>query len=257
MTDTSSGTKRVLVTGAGGRVGRAICPLLAARYSLRLMYRAGEPALPDVAPPHEIVAGELSDLASVRAAVRGSEVVLHLAASVSMHVPWQDALEVNVKGTWHVLEAMRLEGVRRIVYASSNHATGGWELEGVACDAGTALRGDSHYGASKAMGEVLARLYVDQFGMSAICLRIGSFRPEPEDVRQLSTWLSPRDMAQLVSRSIDSPLRWGVYYAISGNTRRYWDIDAAVAQLGYAPEDDGERHAPRFRTSVSCDSGKT
>jgi uronate dehydrogenase len=244
-----SATRRVLVTGAGGRVGRAIVPLLATRYALRLMYRPGETVPGEIAAPHEAIAAELSDPQSLRAAVRGVDAVLHLAAAVSMHVPWDSALETNVRGTWHVLEAMRLEGVHRIVYASSNHATGGWEQEGIGCDSGTPLRGDSHYGASKAMGEVLARLYADQFGIGAICLRIGSLRPAPEDARQLATWLSPRDMAQLAWRSIDSPLHWGVFYAISGNTRRYWDIDAAMTQLGYAPEDDGERHASRFHAA--------
>lgn len=246
MSNPAHALRRILITGADGRVGRAIRPFLSPQYALRLMQRTGEPA-PNPALSEEVVAADLLDLESVRRAVRGMDAVLHLAAAVSMDTRWQDALEVNVKGTWHVLEAMRQEGVGRIVYASSNHATGAWELEGIPCDSGTPLRGDSHYGASKAIGEILARLYVDQFAMSAICLRIGSFRPEPENERQLSTWLSPRDMAQLASRSLDSSLRWGAFYAISRNTRRYWDIGAAISELGYAPQDDAETYASRFR----------
>lgn len=235
----------VLITGASGRIGRAIGPALGRRYALRLLQKPGD-ALRIDGIPGDVVSGDIRSLEDMRLVMRGVDAVVHLAASVAMTVDWQDALDVNVVGTRNVLEAMRLEGVSKIVHASSNHATGQWERLEVACGPDTPLRGDSYYGAAKAMSEIVVRLYVDLHGFSAVCLRIGSFRPEPEDARQLSTWISPRDMAQLVWRSIESSARWGVHYAISGNTRRYWDIDSAIEQLGYRPEDDAERFAHRF-----------
>ncbi len=105
------------------------------------------------------------------------------------------------------------------------------------------VRPDSLYGVSKAFGEALGRYYADAHGLSVICLRIGSFQPAPRSQRMLATWLSPRDCAQLVWRSIESALPFGIFYGISGNTRRYWDISNAQHLLGYQPEDDAERYA--------------
>ena len=105
------------------------------------------------------------------------------------------------------------------------------------------VRPDSYYGVSKCFGEALGRYYVDAFGLSVICLRIGSFQPRPRGERQLATWISYRDTAQLVWRGIESDLPFGIFYGISGNTRAYWDIANARELLGYAPEDDAETHA--------------
>ena len=106
-------------------------------------------------------------------------------------------------------------------------------------------RPDSYYGASKAFGEDLGRYYVDRFGLEVICLRIGSFQAEdfirnrPSD-RFLSTWLSHRDCVQLVRRSIEVELDFGIFYGISANKRAYWDIQNARDLLGYEPEDNAE-----------------
>ena len=107
------------------------------------------------------------------------------------------------------------------------------------------VRPDSFYGVSKACGEVLARYYADALGLSVICLRIGSFQAEPRNARMLATWLSPRDCAQLIGRSVETDLRFGIFYGISGNTRRCWDISEARRLLGYEPQDDAEDHAAR------------
>ncbi len=238
--------KTVLITGASGRIGKSLRTLLAGRYRLRLQQRAGGSSLDTAGADEEIVTADLTDLDAMRGAVRGADAVIHLAASPGVRDPWAAILPNNLIGQYHTLEAMRLEGVPRIVFASTNHVTGMAERDKRPCYPDMPVRPDSLYGASKAWGEALARHYVDEFGMGAICLRIGSFQPEPKDVRQLATWLSPRDMAQLAWRSIETPATWGIFYAISGNTRRYWDIGPTQDVLGYVPEDDGERFAGKF-----------
>jgi hypothetical protein len=151
--------------------------------------------------------------------------------------------DANVDGTFKVFEAARLAGVRKIVFASTNHVTGMYERAGQPVNPEMVIRPDSLYGVSKAFGEALGRFYVDQYGLSVICLRIGSFQPMPRNQRMLSTWLSPRDCAQLVWRAIESGVDFDVFYGISGNSRRYWDISNAQSLLGYAPEDDAEAFA--------------
>jgi uronate dehydrogenase len=235
--------KHVLITGASGTIGSDLREFLTGRYQLRLQERPGGKPVGPARPDEEIVQAELADLAAMRAAVRGVDAVVHLAASASGQTPWDTVLHNNIIGMYTTLEAMRQEDVRRMVFASTNHVTGYHELKGRPCYPDMPIRPDSYYGASKAFGEALARYYVDEHGLEVICLRIGSYQPAPRGVRQLSTWLSPRDMAQLTWRAIESPLTWGIFYAISGNARRYWDIGPTQDQLGYEPEDDAERYA--------------
>ena len=91
--------------------------------------------------------------------------------------------------------------------------------------------------------KALGRYYSDAYGMSVICLRIGSYLAKPEVPRNLATWLSPRDMAQAASLAIETDIKFGIYYTISNNKRRYWDISSAQRELGYAPEDNAEDYA--------------
>jgi len=238
--------KKVLMTGASGAIGVSLRDLLADRYALRLQERPGGQPVGPARAGEEIVEANIADLAEMRAAVRGTDAVIHLAASSAVGTPWDDALQNNIVGIYTTLEAMRQEGVRRMVFASTNHVTGYNELKGRPCYPDMPVRPDGFYGASKAFGEALGRFYVDEHGLEVICLRIGSWQPEPKNKRSLSTWLSPRDMAQLAWRAIETPLTWGIFYAISGNARRYWDIGPTQEQLGYEPEDDGERFASRF-----------
>lgn len=237
--------KKVLMTGVSGMIGTSLRELLKERYALRLQERPGGKAIGPAREGEEIVRTDLTDPDGMRAAMRGCEAIIHLAASSAVQTPWEDALRNNIVGQYNVLEAMRHEGVRRMVFATTNHVTGFYELKGRPCYPDMPVRPDGYYGASKAFGEALARFYVDEHGLEVICLRIGSWLPEPKNVRNLSTWLSPRDMAQLTWRAIETPLTWGIYYAISGNKRRYWDIGPTQELLGYEPEDDAERYADR------------
>jgi nucleoside-diphosphate-sugar epimerase len=120
------------------------------------------------------------------------------------------------------------------------------------------VRPDSYYGVSKAYGEAMARFYVDHHGLSAVCLRIGSWTgddaamapkqlwdPALDDVpealanrrRYRGTWLSDRDGVHLVECAIDTPKRWFLCYGISNNARKFWDIEHARAGIGYDPQD--------------------
>ncbi|MFL5844598.1 MAG: NAD-dependent epimerase/dehydratase family protein [Solirubrobacteraceae bacterium] len=237
--------KKVLMTGASGMIGVSLRDLLRDRYALRLQERPGGKSIGPAREGEEIVQADVVDLAAMRAAVRGVDAVVHLAASASGGTPWEGVLQNNIVGMHTALQAMRQEGVRRMVFASTNHVTGYYERELRPCYPDMPVRPDSYYGASKAFGEALARFYVDEYGLAVICLRIGSWLPEPTSTRHLSTWLSPRDMAQLTWRAVETPLNWGIFYAISGNARRYWDIGPTQELLGYRPEDDAERYADR------------
>jgi len=159
--------------------------------------------------------------------------------------PVEDAiLETNICGTYSVFEAARLEGCRRIVFASSNHAVGYYPVEQV-IGTDAPPRPDTFYGLSKAFGEGLGSLYHDRDGLEAVCLRIGSFVAEPTEPRHLWTWLSHRDGAQLVRRSLEAPdVGFLVVFGVSNNRRSLWRREG-WDRLGYEPEDDAEAFAAR------------
>lgn len=234
--------ERLLITGAAGEIGQLLRAGLRSQYQLRLADRSVIEPLHD---GEESVVADVCDLAAMEEAASGMDAVIHLAGNREPSAPWEVCYSVNMGGTYHVLEAARRQGVRRVVYASSNHVTGQYEAEGVFTRPDMPVRPDSLYGVSKAFGENLARFYADEFGLSVICLRIGSFRDRQAIIhrtndRILGAWLSPRDAVQLVSCSLRTTVNFGIYYGISGNTRAFWDLNNARADLGYQPEDDAE-----------------
>jgi len=92
-------------------------------------------------------------------------------------------------------------------------------------------------------GEALGSLYADKHGMEIFNIRIGNVNPQPIDKRRLAIWISPRDLAQLVTIGIEHPqVRFEIVYGISGNKRAWYDNSNAY-RLGYKPQDDSERFA--------------
>jgi len=167
--------------------------------------------------------------------------VLHLGG-LAGEADFHDLAAVNIVGTFHVLEAARRAGARRVVLASSNHVTGLYPTA-TTVDPEMPIRPDGLYGVSKAAVEALGRMYAEKLGLEVASLRIGSFEPAPCDQRQLSTWLSPADALAAFIAAMTAPgLRYAAFYAISRNTRRWWDLGAGEA-LGFVPRDDAERHA--------------
>ena len=237
--------KKVLITGAAGRIGQVMRAELKDRYDLRLMYHR---TVLEAVEGEEVAMGSVADMAAIEAAVDGVDAVVHMAGDPSTSAPWESVLEKNIQGVYCTYEACRKKGVKRVIFASTNHVTGFYEQDGAYTTPEMPERPDSLYGVSKAFGEDLGRYYVDEYGLEVICLRIGSFQPdsavrERKGDRILSTWLSHRDCVQLVRCGIEADVRFGIYYGISGNTRAYWDIQSARQELGYEPEDNAERLA--------------
>lgn len=232
---------RVLITGAAGNIGRTLRAHLKGRYALL--------RLTDIAPQEDAGAGEevatvdIGDMAALENSMRGIDCVIHLAG-VPEEAPWDKVLPLNIEGCYNVFEAARRAGVRRVVFASSNHAVGFHRRE-TFIDTRVEPRPDGRYGVSKVFGEAVGRLYADKYGLSVACLRIGSFRPDnrPSESRHLLTWISHRDMAQLARRCLEHPgYHFVVVYGVSNNLRNRWD-NTPVKFLGYRPQDNAEDFA--------------
>ena len=233
--------KRILITGAAGQIGRALRQGLRGSYGLM---RLSDIAAQDAARPgEEICSVDLRDVAALEASMQGIDCVVHLGG-VSTESSWDKVLPMNIEGCYNVFEAARSQGVKRVIFASSNHAIGFHRRERF-IDNTVVPRPDSRYGVSKVFGEALGRLYADKHGLSVACLRIGTFRQpdRPDEARQLLTWISHRDMVQLVRRCIDYPeYHFIVAYGVSNNLRSRWD-NSNVKFLNFRPQDDSEIYA--------------
>ncbi|WP_232628108.1 NAD-dependent epimerase/dehydratase family protein [Methylobacterium sp. Leaf118] len=233
---------RVLLTGAAGALGTELRRDGATWAShLRLTDRipVADPAAHEEDRPADLADGPaLLDLAE------GCDAIVHFGGQ-SREGPWSSVLPSNVVGTYNVYEAARQRGVGRVVYASSIHTVGFHERT-TPIDAAAPVRPDSLYGVSKTFGESLSRYYFDKFGIETVCLRIGSCFPEPNDRRHLITWLSYRDLRQLVFKALEAE-RVGHLIAMptSDNGPSFWD-DRAARILGFRPVDS----AAAFRDAV-------
>jgi uronate dehydrogenase len=235
-----SGAKveRVLLTGAAGGVGTRL------RRMLKGAYR--ELRLSDIATPKDVgkdetfVAADLADLAAVEKIVKGIDGIIHLGG-VSVEKPWEMIHPANIVGCYNLFEAARRHGVKRVVFASSNHVMGFYRRRRrVGTEA--LVRPDSRYGVSKAFGEALGALYADKYGLRVLCIRIGNFGDKPLDMRRMSIWISPDDLVQLIRIGLEHPeLRYEVVYGASDNARGWWDNGAAF-RLGYRPTGRAEDH---------------
>src|SRR5436853_221267 len=142
----------VLVTGAAGMIGKQLQGYLRERYRLRLLYhRSVLPAVGD----DEVLTGDVCDLATVEKAVEGVAAVVHLAGEPNQNATFDEVFEKNIRGTYNVYEAARLHGSPRVVFASTNHVAGWYELLKEYVTPDLPVRPDGFYGASKAYGEAL------------------------------------------------------------------------------------------------------
>lgn len=230
--------KKILITGAAGGVITRLRPLLRPFYRLRLSDRV---AVPDPTADEEVVAADLGDITAVRRSVAGVDGIVHFGG-YSLEADWATIHDANIVGAYNVFEAARLERVKRIVFASSNHVVGFYPKAQTVPIAVT-VRPDSRYGLSKAFGEALGSLYADKYGLEVLSIRIGHVLPKPFDRRRLAIWISARDLVQLVRIGLDHPeIRNDVIYGMSDNKRAWWD-NSSAARLGYKPLDRSEDYA--------------
>jgi len=230
--------KTLLITGATGDVGTHMRRELAGKYRLRLSDRR---PLKGLAKGESFVRADITKMADALKITKGVDAILHLGG-YSVEGPWEGILQANIIGCYNVFEAARRNGVRRILFPTSNHATGFYRRDQT-IDHRVYPKPDSRYGVSKVFGEALGSLYADKYGMEIFNMRIGNVNEKPIDKRRLSLLFTPRDMAQLVQIGIEHPdIRFEIVYGVSGNKRSWYD-NSNAARLGYRPQDDSEAYA--------------
>jgi uronate dehydrogenase len=238
-----SGMRRILLTGANGRMAAAMRPRLAEMFDEVVLYSRSD--MTELRGNERLVRGDLTDAVRLDAAAKGADAVVHLGGKADEST-FEEISQANIVGTYNVLEAARRASVRRFVYASSHHVTGFHPVESLVCES-SAVRPDSLYGVSKVFGEALGRLYADKWGLEVVCIRIGVCRQQPENSDQLRTWLSVRDSIALFEAALtaDIPDRYRVVYGVSDNSRTFWS-DRSARELGFTPQDSADEFAAEF-----------
>lgn len=240
---------RLLITGAAGMLGSVLRRHLQGRFPyLRLSDVA---PLGAAAPGEELLPCDLGDAAAVECLFEGVDACVHLGGH-SVEGDWPTVINANILGVINVWEAARKAGTRRILFASSNHAIG-FHARSRRIDHTAPARPDSRYGLSKAFGEDVAMYYANKHGISALCMRIGSARAEPEDERQLATWQSLPDFCRMIEAGLAADYVYEIVYGVSANRRSWWD-NSNAERLGYYPQDDAEAWAEKLAGRKSANA---
>lgn len=230
---------RLLITGAAGGLGSVLRERLK-DWQENLRLSDLEP-ISSAQNGEEIVQCDLADMKAVESLVNGCDYIIHLGG-IANEYKYEPILQANIMGTYNIYEAARKAGVKRILFASSNRATGNYDRS-TTVDAEMPYRPDSFYGVSKAYGEVLARYYFDKYGIETACVRFGSCFPEPVDKRMLATWMSYDDLESLVKRIFEvETLGFKTIYGVSNNKGVFWDNHLAD-DLGWQPKDSSDPFA--------------
>ena len=245
--------KNILITGGTGIIGNILKQELNKDYNISILDKINS------SDPNSFV-GDISDFNSIQKSFKNQDVVIHLAADRRSHGEWGSVMKNNIEGTYNVFEAAKKNGIKRIIFASSNHATGGFYLVPPWSDVFNGnfdkvppnyklinekdrIKPDGYYGVSKAFGEALGSYYSDFHNISSIHLRIGWVISDDDPTfssESLSLWLSHKDLAQITRKSVESPesLKYGVFYATSDNYWKIYSIEKAKKILGYKPSDN-------------------
>jgi nucleoside-diphosphate-sugar epimerase len=249
--------RKVLITGAAGLIGTVLTRGLGDRYEITGVDRARR-------RPPNVRRRNLARPGSLPSLLDGADAVVDLAGIADDRAAWRDVWKNNLPATMNVLEAAREAGVGRYVFASSNRVTGMYERDApwsaivagdyAGLDPGsipligprTPIRPDGPYALGKVLGEAAARWHAEAFGLSAICVRIGTVNPDdrPLKPRDFATLLTHADLLRLVECALEArgDLGFRVYYGVSRNTWRFWEIEDAADEIGYHPQDDAETY---------------
>ena len=246
--------KKVMITGIAGTVGEVLRRSLNGHWELKGIDLVPVPDVPTLL-------ADINDQDALVPAFKDAYAVIHLAANPMVAASWEEVVHANVLGTRSVFESARKANVRKIIFASSNHVTGLYETdepyksivegryENLKPDEIPMIthefpvRPSGPYGISKVFGEAVGRYYSEAFGMEVLCIRIGTVNHQdrPKNNRFYATLLTHRDLSTLVEACLRAEgVSFDIFYGVSDNTWRFWDISHPREVLGWIPQDNAE-----------------
>lgn len=240
--DAEDQVRSILITGASGNLGQKLRAAWGDAYDLVLIDAGGD-------DDAEVVVADLAEWdESWVGLFEGVDTVIHLAANPSEHASWESLTRPNLDALCNVFNAAALAGVDRVIFASSNHAMGGYrDLGDMPITADLPPRPGNPYGAAKLFGERLGKSFAHAFQTTVVALRLGWVqeganlpRSLPDDWSR-SIWLSNEDLIRLFDCAVEAELETGEFvlvHGMSNNSGTRWDLLEAAQRLGFEPEDD-------------------
>lgn len=240
--------KKVLITGAAGRIGTGLIPAFKKTYDLILADLALEKLRVFQAEHVTLFELDILDKDACLEVCKDVDTVIHLAADPSPASSFEEVRTINMDGTYHMMSAAHEQGCRRFIYASSIHAVKGYPKDQQVTTS-SPVRPLDYYGVSKVFGEALGNYYGYQTSLEVIAVRIGGFTSldylhgqeiEPEPY-QRSSYISKRDMVHLMQRCVEAELShpFEIVHGVSDNSFKFLDLTDTKEKIGYAPKDDG------------------
>ncbi len=243
--------QKIIIVGSKGVIGKILCNSLSSEFDIYGIDVINE----NKDRYYQTDISDFDSLKSIFEKIKEIKGIIHLAADSRINADWNSILKNNIIGTKNIYECARISKIKKIIFASSNHVTGCYE--GIPPELhnkqnqklitiNDPIKPDSLYSISKAFGEAIARYFFEVHGISSICLRIGSVETDDnpkkdKTKRMLKTWLSHRDLIQLIKKSLESTVGFGIYYGVSNNKDCFWDFSNAEKELGYKPIDDASK----------------
>ena len=243
--------RRVLVTGAAGRIGSYFAEHSQEKYDLRLMVQT-HADIAKIERYGEVVVGDLLDIERLKTVCEGVDTVVHMAGEPDPSATWQNLLDANIIGTYNLFVAAKAAGCRRVIHASSIHAVSGYAPD-VQVKTSEPVNPGDLYGVSKCFGEALGRYMAEKENLSVIAIRIGAFQPienaqKADGLSLLDAFVSHRDLNQLINKCVDvEHLQFAILHGLSDNRFKRLDISDARELVGYAPQDDATQELPQLR----------
>lgn len=244
-------TKRVGITGANGTIGGVLIEALENEFELVGFDREEGARTTFVA--------DLTQSGQVKGIFHGLDAIIHLAADGDPSASWASVRENNIEATYNVLEECCISGVKRVVFATTNHTQHGDTIATTPetldptrrnfLRLGDSPNPDSLYAVSKLFGENIGKYYSEQRGLEFVGLRIGWITAQNDASIMRGTkaedymramHLSHRDCVQAFRCALDVEVRFLIAYAVSANDRRVFDLGDTRRELGFEPMDNAE-----------------
>ncbi len=243
--------KRIVLVGGLGTIGRILQEGLSDDYELIIL---------DISEPSKknknVIRCDVARIDQLMSAIPENVYALVNLTQVEDQSPVSDekgvrlCSDVYVVGAYNVLLAAARKGIKKVVFASTNHVTGSYEAGGLS-SLGREIRADDYplpdsvYGAMKLCGELFGYIFSREKNISVTCLRIGTVVEDEvsflrSDDRAHRTILSKTDTVDIFKKAIETKIKYGVYYGVSDNPGKPWNISDTVDRLGFCPRINSE-----------------
>ena len=244
---------KIGITGAEGTIGSVLRKGLSNKYKIISFTLQTQ--------DFESVQMDLSNNNEIKGKFEGLDALIHLAADPRPEASWESVKKNNLEATYNVYNEVKNAGVKKIIFASTNHTQHGDTLlstpetldlkKNKILSLENNTNPDSLYAVSKLFGEDLGKYFSEQHKIKFIGLRIGWIvkgddptimcgTPSEDYLR--SMYLSHRDCIQAFERALESSKDFLIAYAISNNSTKVFDLKETSRTLNFYPEDDSENY---------------